>query len=559
MVKMDGSHALFEALKREGVDVIFGLPGGAIMPIYDSLLDFDIRHILVRHEQSAAHMAEGYARVSGKPGVCMATSGPGATNLVTGIADAYLDSVPIVAITGQVPKPAIGKDAFQETDMIGITTPITKYNFQPRTAAELPRVVKTAFFLASTGRPGPVLIDIPKDVQTEVAEMEFPERVRVRGYNPNIDPEPSMVEKAVELLAEAERPFIMAGGGVKNARAYDELLKLAELLMAPVATTFMGKGCFPELHPLSLFSIGMHGRAANKLVLEADVIFVVGGRFSDRSVGKAGEFCKDAKIIHIDIDQAEIGKNRPIDVPIVSDSRKALTSICDALQKRVKKPKTGPWLERANALKEMYREREEESESTDMKPSRIMKKLREVLPFDTIVTTEVGQHQMWANQFFRIIKPGTFFSSGGLGTMGFGFPAAVGAKVARPDVPVVDIAGDGSFVMVENSLATCVTENIPVIVVIINNKMLGMVAQWQRLFFKGRYSGVDMSEVPDFVKLAEAYGAQGFRPHTLDELGSAVKQAVASDVATVIDVPISPYEDVMPMIPPGGSIKDMVE
>jgi len=556
---MDGSHALLEAMKREGVEVIFGLPGGAIMPVYDALLDYDIRHILVRHEQSAAHMAEGYARVTGKPGVCMATSGPGATNLVTGIADAYLDSIPVVAITGQVPVTMIGKDAFQETDIIGISTPITKYNFQPKSAQDIPKVVKTAFYLASTGRPGPVLIDLPKDAQTGVADMEFPTSVKVRGYKPDIDPDPALVEKAAELLASAERPIIIAGGGVKNARAYDELLAMAETLMAPVTTTFMGKGCFSELHPLSLYSVGMHGRAANKLVLEADVMFVVGGRFSDRSVGRPGSFGDGARIIHVDIDESEMGKNQRVDVPILSDSRKALAAIHRALQKRVKEGKTRPWLERVNMMKEMYERKVDDDGGSEMKPHRIMKVLRDVLPFDTIVTTEVGQHQMWANQYFRIVKPGTFFSSGGLGTMGFGFPAALGAKVGRPDVPVVDVAGDGSFVMVENSLATSVTENIPIIVVIINNKMLGMVAQWQRLFFKGRYSGVDMGEVPDFVKLAEAYGAEGRRAQSLAELQSAVREALGNEVTTVIDVPISPEEDVMPMIPPGGAIKDMVE
>jgi len=557
---MDGSHALLEAMKREGVEVIFGLPGGANMPIYDAMLDFGIRHVLVRHEQSAAHMAEGYARVTGKPGVCMATSGPGATNLVTGIADAYLDSVPMVAITGQVPVSMIGKDAFQETDIIGITTPITKYNFQPKTAVEIPTVVKNAFFIASTGRPGPVVIDIPKDAQTGVADMEFPTSVKVRGYNPNVDPDPAQIEKAADLLASAERPFIIAGGGVKNARAYEELQAVAEALMCPVATTFMGKGCFSELHPLSLYSLGMHGRAANKLVLEADAIFVVGGRFSDGSVGRPGTFGGDAKIIHVDIDESEMGKNQRVDVPIVSDSKKALAAVHRALQRRVKEGRTQPWLERVNMMKEMYeRKIEDGNGNSEMKPHKIMKVLRDVLPFDTIVTTEVGQHQMWANQFFRIVKPGTFFSSGGLGTMGFGFPAALGAKVGRPDVPVVDIAGDGSFVMVDNSLAASVTENIPVIVVIINNKMLGMVGQWQRLFFKGRYSGVDMGEVPDFVKLAEAYGAEGRRAQSLAELSSAAREAVGNEVTTVIDVPISPEEDVLPMIPPGGAIKDMVE
>jgi acetolactate synthase-1/2/3 large subunit len=559
MVKMSGSHALIEALHKEKVDVIFGLPGGAIMPVYDVLLDSKIRHILVRHEQSAAHMADGYARASGKVGVCMATSGPGATNLVTGIANAYMDSSPIIAITGQVPRAMIGKDAFQETDIIGITTPITKYNFQPRHASEIPKTVKMAFQIALMGRPGPVVIDLPKDVQTEVADMVFPEKVEIRGYKPNISPHPLQVEKAAELLSKAERPFILAGGGVIISNASQYLQALSELLLAPVATTFMGKGCFPENHPLSLGVIGMHGTLeANKSILEADVLLAVGTRFSDRSTGKIDEFCPDAKIIQIDIDPSEIGKNKAIDVPIVGDAKKTLFELYNSLSKRLEKRESSLWSKRIQQIKEEFKDKIKVDQEKDLVPQKVLKELREILPVDTIVTTEVGQNQMWASLYFKVYKPRTFISSGGLGTMGFGFPAAIGVKVARPDVPVVDIAGDGSFTMTANSLATSVAENIPVTVVILNNSMLGMVAQWQRLFYNRRYSAVELGEYPNFVKLAEAFGAQGIRVGSIDEFKKAVKQALISDVTTVIDVPIPPEENVFPMIPAGKGLREII-
>jgi len=559
MVKMSGSHALIEALYKEKVDVIFGLPGGAIMPVYDVLLDSRIRHILVRHEQSAAHMADGYARASGKPGVCMATSGPGATNLVTGIANAYMDSSPIIAITGQVPRAMIGKDAFQETDIIGITTPITKYNFQPRHASEIPNIVKIAFQIASTGRPGPVVIDLPKDVQTEVADMDFPEKIEIRGYKPNISPHPLQVEKATELLTKAERPFILAGGGVIISNASQNLQAVAELLLAPVATTFMGKSCFPENHPLSLGVIGMHGTLeANKSVLETDVLLAVGVRFSDRSTGKIDEFCPDTKIIQIDIDPSEIGKNKAVDVPIVGDVNKTLIELQKSLSKRLEKRESSLWSKRIQQIKEEHRDKIKIDQGKDLVPQKVLRELRELVPNDTIVTTEVGQNQMWASLYFKVYKPRTFISSGGLGTMGFGFPAAIGVKVAKPDVPVFDIAGDGSFTMTANSLATSVTENIPVTVVILNNSMLGMVAQWQRLFYNRRYSAVELGAHPDFVKLAEAFGAHGIRVGSLDEFKKAVKQALKSDVTTVIDVPIPPEENVFPMIPAGKSLREII-
>ena len=565
MVKMTGAQALVEALKRQKVEVIFGISGGAIIDIHDVLYeDSGIRHILVRHEQCAAHAADGYARAGGRPGVCMATSGPGATNLVTGIASAYLDSSPVIAFTGQVntfsanSSYMIGRDAFQEADIIGISTTITKYNYQVTKASEIPKTVKLAFHLATKGRPGPVLIDLPKNVQTENAEMEFTDDVEVRGYKPKTEPHPIQVKKAVKLLLEAERPMVLAGGGVIHSNASSELLALAELLMMPVATTLMGKGCFPENHPLSLGDVGMHGTsAANKLILEADVLLAVGTRFSDRTTGTLDQFCSDAKIIHIDIDTAEIGKNVEVDIPIVADAKETVGVIHRLLIHQLKKKEKSPWFDRVQELKEQLQEKVEPGEC-DLKPPLLIAELRKILPNHAIVTTEVGQNQMWAALHFKTRKPRTFISSGGLGTMGFGFPAAIGAKVACPNCPVVDIAGDGSFRMTEQELGCSVEENIPVTVIVMNNSMLGMVAQWQRLFYNRRYSAVKLGSVPDFVKLAEAYGAQGFRVGSLKEFSKAVKKALKSEVTTVIDVPISPEENVFPMIPAGKGLKDTI-
>ncbi len=566
MTKMSGAQAVIEALKRQKVEAIFGIVGGAVLPIYDVLYETpEIRHILARHEQCAAHAADGYARASGRPGVCMATSGPGATNLVTGIANAYMDSSPVIALTGQVNAFAvnssyiIGKDAFQEADIIGITTPITKYNYQPKKASEIPRIMKEAFHIATTGRPGPVLIDLPKNVQTETAEMKFTDNVELRGYKPKTSPHPLQVKKAVELLLKAERPIILAGGGVIASNASSELLALAELLMAPVATPLMGKGCFPENHPLSLGDMGMHGTlAANKLILEADVLLAVGTRFSDRTTGKLDEFCSDAKIIHIDIDSAEIGKNVDVDVPIVADAKKTLKAIYQLLISKLQKKESSQWSKRVQEFKEQFKDEISGSEK-DLKPLRLMKELRKILPNDAIVATEVGLNQMWAALYFMAYKPRTFISSGGLGTMGFGFPASIGAKVACPDRPVVDVAGDGSFIMTSQDLACSVMEKIPVTVIVLNNSVLGMVAQWQRLFYGRRYSAVDLGNVPDFVKLAEAYGAKGTRVGSLKEFSKAVKKAIKSEVTTVIDVPISPEENVFPMIPAGAGLKGMIE
>ena len=556
---MIGATALMKALEKEGVKEVFGLPGGANLPMYDELGKSNIRHILVRHEQSAAHMADGFGRVSRKPGVCFATSGPGATNLLTGIATAQADSAPMVAVTGQVPVAMIGKDAFQESDIIGMANPALKYSYQPRTPEEIPTMVKQGFYIAETGRPGPVLLDIPKDVQQNEANIPFPDEVRVPGYHPWTDPDMQNTGRAVELLLSAQKPIILAGGGVIISSAFAELQSIAELLMIPVVTTFKGKGAFPEDHPLSLGPIGMHGHAeANKLMTEADCVLAIGTRFSDRSVGTFEEFEKNLKIIHMDVDPAEIGKNQTTSVAVVGDVRTSLRIFGKLLMDKAVRPSDdNPWLKHVKETKQYWRENLK-LHPGEMGAAKILRKLRELLPKESIVTTEVGQHQMWASLFFDAIHPGTFFSSTGLGTMGWGFPAAIGAKTARPDVPVVDIAGDGSFNMTEHSLATAVLEDLPVIVFLINNYSLGMVAQWQRTFYDRRMVGVDLKNCPDYVKLAESYGAQGIRAQSMDELEKAIKDGLNSDVATVIDIPIDPEEDVLPFVAPGTGLKDMI-
>jgi len=557
---MLGAEALIKALEKEGVDIVFGLPGGANLPIYDALVDAKLRHILVRHEQSAAHMADGYARIKRKAGVCFATSGPGATNLITGIATAYADSSPMIAVTGQVPLAMIGKDAFQETDIIGVANPCTKYAFQPRSVAEIPETVKKAFYISESGRPGPVLIDIPKDVQQAREEVSFPSLIKVRGYNPIVDADLSQLERAVQAMMKAERPIIMAGGGVILSGAFSELQALAELLMAPVVTTFKGKGSFPENHALAMGPIGMHGHAeANKIIIEADCIIAVGARFSDRSVGRFDEFGKGMTIIHLDVDPAEIGKNKAADIAVVGDVKSSLRTAVKMLTKykMAKRTADDPWLKRRKELIDYYADSIKDY-PRELTAKKALKKLRELLPPSAIVTTEVGQCQMWASLHFDVIAPGTFFSSTGLGTMGFGFPASIGAKAARPSSIVVDIAGDGSFNMTENSLAVSVLDKLPVIVFLMNNYMLGMVAQWQRTFYKRRYMGVHQQNCPDYAKIAEAYGAQGLRAQSLEELDTALKKAMNTDVASVIDISIDPEEDVYPFVAPGTGLKDMI-
>lgn len=559
MENMIGAKALMIALEKEGVKQVFGIPGGANLPIYDELYKSNIRHILVRHEQSAAHMADGYGRVSRKAGVCFATSGPGSTNILTGLATAQADSAPMIAVTGQVPVKMIGRDAFQESDIIGMSNPCVKYAFQPRDPSEIPEVVKKGFYIAETGRPGPVLLDIPKDVQQNEGKMSFPEEFKIRGYHPWTDPDISQIEKAIIMLLSADKPIILAGGGVIIGSAFAELQAIAELLMIPVVTTFKGKGAFPENHALSLGPIGMHGHAeANKLMVEADCVLAIGTRFSDRSVGTFEEFEKRLKIIHMDVDPAEIDKNQTTSVAVVGDVQATLRIMVKLLmQKAIKKTEENKWLKHVKEVKEYWRENLKLPEG-EMTAAKILRKLREILPKEAITTTEVGQHQMWASLFFDVIHPGTFFSSTGLGTMGWGFPAAIGAKVARPDVPVVDIAGEGSFNMTENSLATSVLDNIPVIVFLVNNFSLGMVAQWQRTFYDRRMLGIDLKNCPDYVKLAESYGAQGIRAQSLDELEKAIKVGLKSDVTTVIDIPIDPEEDVLPFVAPGTPLKDMI-
>jgi acetolactate synthase-1/2/3 large subunit len=559
MENMIGAKALMVALEKQGVKEVFGIPGGANLPMYDELYKSNIRHILVRHEQSAAHMADGYGRVSRKAGVCFATSGPGSTNILTGLATAQADSAPMIAVTGQVPVKMIGRDAFQESDIIGMSNPCVKYAFQPRDPSEIPEVVKKGFYIAETGRPGPVLLDIPKDVQQNEGKMSFPEEFKIRGYHPWTDPDISQIEKAINMLLSADKPIILAGGGVIIGSAFAELQAIAELLMIPVVTTFKGKGAFPENHALSLGPIGMHGHAeANKLMVEADCVLAIGTRFSDRSVGTFEEFEKRLKIIHMDVDPAEIDKNQTTSVAVVGDVQATLRIMVKLLMKKaIKNTEDNNWFKHVKEVKEYWRENLKLPEG-EMTAAKILRKLREVLPKEAITTTEVGQHQMWASLFFDVIHPGTFFSSTGLGTMGWGFPAAIGAKVARPDVPVVDIAGEGSFNMTENSLATSVLDNIPVIVFLVNNFSLGMVAQWQRTFYDRRMLGIDLKNCPDYVTLAESYGAQGIRAQSLDELEKAIKVGLKSDVTTVIDIPIDPEEDVLPFVAPGTPLKDMI-
>lgn len=561
-MEMSGANALVEALRREKAQVVFGLPGGAIMPVYDAFYKMRelpserrIRHVLVRHEQTAAHMADGYARASGRVGVCMSTSGPGATNLVTGIATAFMDSSPIVAITGQVARRFIGKDAFQETDIIGVVTSVTKYAFQPRKAAEIPQIVKAAFHIASTKRPGPVVIDIPRDVQQETDDMEFSDRTVLKRYGPLPDPDPETLLRMVDALAKAKTPLILAGGGVRISEALPELIALAELLMSPVATSLMGKGCMPEDHPLSIGVMGMHGSSeTNQIAQKADMLLIVGCRLSDRTTGNVDKFCPNTQILHIDTDKAEIGKNKAPTISLASDAKKALKAIHAGLLKQLVQERKLSWFHKAKNEIDLERL---EKDGPYLSAVRVVRLLRKLLPRETIATTEVGQNQMWCAVNFRAYGPRQFITSGGLGTMGFGFPAALGAKVACPSVPVVDIAGDGSFAMTENALATSVEEEIPVTVVILNNRMFGMVAQWHRLFYGRRYFGVELGKYPCFRKLAEAYGAVGIGVGDYKELTAAVKNALTSGVTTVIDVPVSPEEDAMPMLAPGAGLEEV--
>lgn len=552
--RMTGAQAVLESLKREGVDVVFGLPGGVLLPLYDAIYQSDIRHILVRHEQGAAHMADGYARATGKVGVCIATSGPGATNLVTGIANAYMDSVPMVAITGQVNTFLIGKDAFQEADITGITLPITKHNYLLRSAKEITRVFREAFYIARSGRPGPVLIDLPRDVTVEEVEFTWPE-VNLPGYHPSIKVHEMQIKKAAQALMGAMRPVLYVGGGVKYADAHRELFELAVKINAPVTTTLMGVGCFPEDHPLSLGMLGMHGtKYANYAIQESDLIMAVGARFDDRVTGKIASFAPHAKIVHIDVDPAEIGKNVRVDIPVVGDAKNALVAL---LKEVSQKPKSA-WNEKIESWKKDH-PMKYIPDMNIIKPQFVIEKLCELAP-DAIITTEVGQNQMWAAQFFVHKDPHKFISSGGLGTMGYGFPAAIGAKMGMPDCEVIDIAGDGSFLMNSQELATAVVNDIPVKVAILNNGCLGMVRQWQELFFEKRYSATILGRTsPDFVKLAEAYGAVGLRATKPSEVEPVIRAALASDRPTIMDFIVNPAEKVSPMVPAGATISEILE
>lgn len=552
--KMTGAQAVLESLKREGVDVVFGLPGGVLLPLYDAIYQSDIRHILVRHEQGAAHMADGYARATGKVGVCIATSGPGATNLVTGIANAYMDSVPMVAITGQVNTWLIGKDAFQEADITGITLPITKHNYLLRSAKDITRVFREAFFIARTGRPGPVLIDLPRDVTVDEVEFTWPE-VELSGYRPSFKAHEMQIKKAAKALMEAERPVIYVGGGVKYARAERELFDLALKISAPVTTTLMGVGCFPEDHPLSLGMLGMHGtKYANYAIQESDLILAIGARFDDRVTGKIASFAPRAKIVHIDVDPAEVGKNVRVDIPVVGDAKNAL----QGLLKEIKAKGRSDWNDKTDGWKKDYPLRYI-PDMNIIKPQYVIEKLCEIAP-DAIITTEVGQNQMWAAQFFVHKDPQKFISSGGLGTMGYGFPAAIGAKIGRPECDVIDVAGDGSFLMNSQEMATAVVNDIAVKVAVLNNGCLGMVRQWQELFFEKRYSATILGRTsPDFVKLAEAYGAVGLRATKPSEVESVIRAAMAVDRPVIMDFIVSPAEKVSPMVPAGATLSEILE
>jgi len=554
-MKMTGAHALIESLRQEGVEVIFGYPGGAVLAIYDVLYDTkDIRHILVRHEQGAAHAADGYARASGRVGVCMATSGPGATNLVTGIATAYMDSVPIVAITGQVPTYAIGKDAFQEADITGITLPITKHNYLVTKVKDLPHVIKEAFHIARTGRPGPVVVDLPRDVQSAELDFEYPDKVELRGYRPTRTGHAKMIERAAELINSAQRPMIYGGGGVNAADAQKELVKLAEKADMPVTMTLLGKGGFPEDHDLYLGMPGMHGTAyANYALHEADVILAVATRFDDRVTGKLDMFARGAKFIHIDIDPAEIGKNVLPLVPIVGDVRIVL----NALEKKVDATKHMEWRARIEQWKQQY---PLSWKGDGLKPQYVIQEIHRATNGEAIIVTEVGQNQMWAAQWYPCKRTRQFISSGGLGTMGYGFPAAIGAQIAHPDQVVWDIAGDGSIQMNIQEMATAVTYQVPVKIAVLNNGYLGMVRQWQTLFFRNRLSHTDIATgTPDFVKLAQAYGAVGLRATAESEAKPAIEQAMAiHDRPCLIDFQVVREENVMPMVPAGGTVDDML-
>jgi len=566
-MKMSGARIVLESLKREGVDVVFGLPGGAVLPIYDALYDFPgpLRHVLVRQEAAAGHAAEGYARISGRVGVCLVTSGPAATNLVTALQDAYMDSMPIVAFTGQVPTHLIGNDAFQEADNVGITRPCTKHNFLVKDTKDIAPAIKEAFYIASTGRPGPVHVDLPKDILIKQVEFEYPDEVHLRSYNPTYEGHPGQVRKAARAIMRAKRPVLYVGGGVIASDASAELMAVVEMTRIPVTTTVMALGAFPSAHPLSMGMLGMHGGyAPNMAVYNSDCLIAVGARFDDRVTGKIEHFAPQAEIVHIDIDPSSISKNVKVHIPIVGDARRVLARLREHLLEESAGGAPMPlreareqWLRQITQWQTKHPFRYEWDDEL-VKPQYVMEEVSNLTKGEAIVVTGVGQHQMWAAQYYRFKYPRHWLTSGGLGTMGYGLPAAMGAQVARPDRLVVLIDGDGSFVMNSQELATIVENRLPIKTVIINNGGHGMVRQWQDIIYGGRFCAIDLSASPDFVKLAEAYGAVGIRASKPNEVVPALENAFAVPGPVVVDVMVDKDECCFPMVPAGGANKDMI-
>ena len=557
--EMTGATALVKSLEAAGVDVMFGLPGGAILPAYDPIFDSTIRHILVRHEQGAGHAATGYAQVTGKAGVCIATSGPGATNLVTPLMDASMDSVPLVAITGQVPSAAIGTDAFQEADIRGITMPFTKHNYLITNPDEIPRAIAEAFHIATTGRPGPVLVDIAKDALQKMTKYEWPKSINMAGYKPQVTPAPQAILDAAALITQSSKPVFYIGGGVIKADAHKELRQLVELLGAPVVTTLMARGAFPDSHPLHMGMPGMHGTVAAVTALQkADLLITLGARFDDRVTGKLSTFAVNAKILHADIDPAEIGKNRHADVAVVGDVRETIIALIPALKAALAKqtPDISPWLRQMNSLKETYPLGFDTPEDGSLSPQLVIQRIGQISGTDTIFTAGVGQHQMWASQFISYEHPRTWLNSGGAGTMGYGVPAAMGAKVGAPDATVWAIDGDGCFQMTNQELVTCALNNIPIKVAIINNESLGMVRQWQTLFYEGRYSNTNLESkrVPNFPMLAESMGCVGLACERPEDLDKTIEKAMSiNDQPVVVDFRVHKDAMVWPMVAAGTS------
>jgi acetolactate synthase-1/2/3 large subunit len=561
-MELSGAQILLECLRQENVDTIFGFPGGAVIDIYHQIPNYPLKHVLVRHEQGAVHAADGYARASGKVGVCLVTSGPGATNTVTGIATAYMDSIPLVVFTGQVPTSLIGNDAFQEADIVGITRPCTKHNYLVKDVRDLALVVKQAFYLARTGRPGPVLVDLPKDVMQAKTEFKYPETITMRSYNPNYQPNHKQLQKVCKFLRIARKPLIYAGGGVITSEASEEMTWLAKCLNIPVTTTLMGLGAFPGDHPLWLGMLGMHGTfAANMAIDNCDLLLSIGARFDDRVTGKLSSFASRAKIVHIDIDPTSIQKNVVVDVPIVSDCRLALEDLRKILGEDCTnndwQGKHGDWVKEVKSWKESHPLTYESQEGI-IKPQSVVEKLYELTKGEAVISTEVGQNQMWAAQFYKYHKPRTLLTSGGLGTMGYGLPAAIGAQFAFPDKLVVDIAGDGSIQMNIQEMATAVSYDLPVKIIILNNGYLGMVRQWQDLFYDKNYCSTCLQRNPDFVALARAFGAEGYRITVPSDLDSVLKKALASKKPAIVDVVVASEENVYPMVPAGAALTDML-